>query len=153
RPQNDAADPTLRIDPSAGDSDLPDEARKRIMRKHVKLATQDLFELLEIAIDCDKREVKRADFKFSKEIHPDRFFGKKLGAYKDMIADVFRAISQAAEFLGDDARRSEYQTMIRAQHEMNDLEESFAKATEAALVEAQEIAVTQEADAIASGIP
>ena len=143
-----AADASVPIDlGNDGDSDLPDDARKRIMRKHVKLATQDLFELLELSLECDKRDVKRAYFKLSKEFHPDRFFGKKLGAYKEMVAQVFRAISQAAEYLGDDERRAEYHAMIAAQREMKDLEESFAKATAAALEE-QRSGSAAEAEAV-----
>ena len=159
KPREDAVPRPIAADSSVpialddkGDSDLPDEIRKRIMRKHVKLATQDLFELLDLPIECDKRDVKRAYFKLSKEFHPDRFFGKKLGAYKDMVGEVFRAISQAAEYLGDDTQREEYRAMIRSQREMKDLEESFAKATAAALEEQRTaVAVAQNAEAAPAG--
>src|SRR5262249_31111839 len=114
--------------------------RKRIARKHATLAHDDLFELLEIPLEASKKDVKRAYFRLSKEFHPDRYFGKQLGPFKSMLDAVFRALSQAADFLGDNARRSEYESMIRMQHEMRDLERSLARATAAALEEERRLA-------------
>src|SRR5262249_46078712 len=130
--------------------ELPLAARKRIARKHATLARDDLFELLEIPLEASKKDVKRAYFKLSKEFHPDRYFGKELGPFKTMLDAVFRALTQATDFLGDDARRTEYESMIRTQHEMRDLERSLARATEAALEEERRLA---EAPAEAPAAP
>jgi curved DNA-binding protein CbpA len=120
--------------------ELPLEAKKRMVKKHLALATQDLFELLEISLECDKRDIKRAYFKLSKEFHPDRYFGKELGPFKECLQNVFKALSQAADFLSDDERRAEYQTMIHSQRELRDLEMALKQATDAALEEDRRLA-------------
>src|SRR5262249_20176547 len=107
-----------------------------------------------IPLGSDKREVKRAYFKLSKEFHPDRYFGKELGPFRDRVGDVFKALSQAADFLSDDGRRTEYEDMIRTQHEMRELERSLAKATEAALEEDRHlVAADGPAETPVEGVP
>ncbi|HEX8952754.1 MAG TPA: DnaJ domain-containing protein, partial [Polyangia bacterium] len=88
--------------------DLTVEQARRIDEFFVSLATRDAFELLEIARDADKKEVKRAYFKMSKELHPDRFFGKNIGPYRERLSKIFQSIKAAYELLSDDARRAAY---------------------------------------------
>ncbi|HVS19642.1 MAG TPA: J domain-containing protein [Planctomycetota bacterium] len=78
------------------------------------LATKDAFELLGLPRGCDKKEIKRAYFKLSKEFHPDRFYGKKLGVYQDRVAAIFQAVKGAFELLSDDERRAAYEDSLGA---------------------------------------
>ncbi len=91
----------------AGASELPVEIQRRIEEMERRLAVDDPFALLEIAVDADKRDVKRAYFKLSKEFHPDRYFGKKLGPWQRRLQEVFTALSAAFDRLSDDDRRAE----------------------------------------------
>ena len=43
--------------------------------------------------------VKRAYFAASKELHPDRFYGKDIGPYRDKLSDIFAQLTRAFEQL------------------------------------------------------
>lgn len=88
--------------------DLTQEQARRIDEFFTSLATRDAFELLEIDRIADKKEIKRAYFKLSKELHPDRFFGKNIGPYRERLSKIFQSVKAAYELLSDDARRIAY---------------------------------------------
>lgn len=89
-----------------------DQAR-RIDEFFASLSTRDAFELLEITRTADKKEIKRAYFKMSKELHPDRYFGKNIGPYKERLSKIFQSVKAAYELLNDDARRSAYLESVK----------------------------------------
>ncbi|HEX6836839.1 MAG TPA: J domain-containing protein, partial [Polyangia bacterium] len=93
--------------------ELTVEQARRIDDFYASLATRDAFELLEIARTADKKEVKRAYFKMSKELHPDRYFGKNIGPYKDRLSKIFQSVKAAYELLSDDARRTAYLESVK----------------------------------------
>jgi hypothetical protein len=88
--------------------DLTAEQARRIDEHFATLDSRDAFELLEVTIAADKKEIKRAYFRLSKEFHPDRYFGKNLGPYRDRLSKIFQSIKAAFELLSDDARRAAY---------------------------------------------
>jgi len=88
--------------------DLTADQARRIDEFFASLATRDAFELLEIGRTGDKKEIKRAYFKLSKELHPDRFFGKNIGPYRERLSKIFQSVKAAYELLSDDARRTAY---------------------------------------------
>lgn len=79
---------------------------------HSTLRNKNAFELLGLARGADKRDIKRAYFKLSKDFHPDRFYGKRLGVYSERLTQIFHAIKAAFELLSDDARREAYEDSI-----------------------------------------
>ena len=54
------------------------------------------------------KEIRRAYFRISKDFHPDRFFGRSLGTYKDRLALIFERVSRAWSVLGDETQRAVY---------------------------------------------
>lgn len=105
RPVSSRSPPAPSDDPSC---DLSTEKQRDILAKHQSLATATLFERLEVPRTVDRRGLKRAYFKISKEFHPDRYFGKKLGAYEVYLAEIFKALTDAYEHLDHDGRRDAY---------------------------------------------
>jgi hypothetical protein len=88
--------------------DLTLEQAQVIDAFYVTLQEKDAFDLLGVARTADKKDIKRAYFKLSKDFHPDRFFGKALGPYAERLTQIFQALKSAFELLSDDARRAAY---------------------------------------------
>ena len=86
--------------------DLTAEQARRIDEFFASLEARDAFELLEVTAAADKKEIKRAYFRLSKEFHPDRYFGKSIGPYRDRLSKIFQSVKAAFELLSDDARRA-----------------------------------------------
>ncbi|MCA1662906.1 MAG: J domain-containing protein [Myxococcales bacterium] len=104
--------------PTAGPSlidglELTVEQARRIDEFYASLHTRDAFELLEVVRGADKKDIKRAYFKMSKELHPDRFFGKNIGPYRERLSKIFQSIKAAYELLSDDARRAAYLDSVK----------------------------------------
>ena len=103
------AEPATLVAPTQLDGlELTAEQARRIDEFFSSLATRDAFELLEVTRNADKKDIKRAYFKMSKELHPDRFFGKNIGPYRERLSKIFQSVKAAYELLSDDARRAAY---------------------------------------------
>lgn len=72
----------------------PDE-RLRILAMARLVEGRDPWALLGVPHGADAKTLKRSYFKLSKEIHPDRFYGKQLGSFADRLSVVFEAVSRA----------------------------------------------------------
>jgi hypothetical protein len=98
------------IDPEllADGKDLPIETKRRILSVHRRLHGMDCFQLLGVSRDADRQEIRRAYFRLSKEFHPDRYFGLEVGAYREWLGEVFKAVSTAFEKLSKDDERAAY---------------------------------------------
>ena len=89
------------VDPSdlADGPDLSEETKKRILRLHRRMRKLAPHELLGVAADADSAAVKRAFGAASKELHPDRYFGKDLGRFREKLAKIFNRITEAVQEL------------------------------------------------------
>jgi hypothetical protein len=109
-----AASPILPASPSLVDGlDLTVEQARRIDDFYASLQTRDAFELLEVTRAADKKDIKRAYFKLSKELHPDRFFGKNIGPYRERLSKIFQSVKAAYELLMNDSRRAAYLDSVK----------------------------------------
>jgi hypothetical protein len=88
--------------------DLSLEQAQTIDAFYMSIGQKDAFALLDVPRDADKKVIKRAYFKLSKDYHPDRFFGKSLGPYAERLSQIFQALKSAFELLSDDNRRAAY---------------------------------------------
>ncbi len=79
--------------------DLPAELKARIVRLHRRLRKIEPHELLGVAADADAATIKRAFATASKELHPDRYFGKDLGSFRDKLAQIFARVTEAVQAL------------------------------------------------------
>jgi tetratricopeptide (TPR) repeat protein len=98
KPQHDLSLP----DPTPGelaalreDVDLDEAIRRRILAMARLADGRDPWALLGVPSGSDALSLKRAYFKLSKEIHPDRYFGQKLGGFSERLPFVFEALSRA----------------------------------------------------------
>jgi hypothetical protein len=74
--------------------DLDPEERVRILAMARLVDGRDPWALLGVPAGADGKMLKRAYFKLSKEIHPDRHYGKQLGSFADRLTAVFEAVSR-----------------------------------------------------------
>jgi tetratricopeptide (TPR) repeat protein len=77
------------------DIEVTDEDRRRILAMARLVSGRDPYALIGVPAGSDPRLLKRAYFRVSKDIHPDRFYGKRLGSFADRMNDVFEAVSRA----------------------------------------------------------
>ena len=75
------------VDPEE-DVDIPPERRVYIATTYERLASISDHELLGVPPGADKKTIKRAYFQLAGLVHPDRYFGKRLGRYKP--GDVYQ---------------------------------------------------------------
>jgi DnaJ-domain-containing protein 1 len=79
--------------------DLSNETKTRILRLHRRLRKLEPHVLLGVSPGADTATIKRAFAAASKELHPDRYFGKDLGGYRDKLAQIFARITEAVQAL------------------------------------------------------
>jgi curved DNA-binding protein CbpA len=94
------------------DVDLTADQRKRILDLFYRLEDLDHYTLLGITRDADKKAVKRAYFELAAHMHPDRYFGKKLGTFKPKMEVLFTRITEAHDTLTVTELRTEYDAYI-----------------------------------------
>ena len=63
---------------------------------------ENLYEVLEVASNATKKEIKKSYYKLAKKYHPDHNQGDA------KAAERFKAVGEAYRILSDDASRAEY---------------------------------------------
>jgi len=79
--------------------DLPDELKARIIRLHRRLKKLGPHEMLGLEKDAARADIKRAYYAASKELHPDRYFGKDLGPFREKLGDIFARLTESFQKL------------------------------------------------------
>jgi hypothetical protein len=97
----------------AEDVELTDTERRRILAMARLLDKNDPHLLLGVSGAADPKTLKRAYFLLSKEVHPDRYYGKRLGSFAERLTTVFEATSRAYnKITSGNKRASSSQTAI-----------------------------------------
>jgi hypothetical protein len=79
--------------------ELADELKARIIRLHRRLKKLGPHEMLGLEKEADRAEIKRAYYAASKELHPDRYFGKDLGPFREKLGDIFARLTESFQKL------------------------------------------------------
>lgn len=87
---------------------LSEAERLKIDGAFARLADQNYYELLGVERDADRAALKRAYYQISKEFHPDRFFRRPIGAYKEKLEVLFDLLTKAYNTLSDPELRVAY---------------------------------------------
>jgi curved DNA-binding protein CbpA len=90
----------------AEDVALEEGEKRRIIQMMRLVAGSDYFALLGVGRKADKRELKRAYFRLSKEFHPDRHYKQNLGTFGPLLNVLFETATEAFQVLTDDERRA-----------------------------------------------
>jgi curved DNA-binding protein CbpA len=92
----------------AEEVDIPEEERKRIIHLRRLANAGDYYGLLGVGTSADTRDLKRAYFRISKELHPDRYYQRKTGSFGAWIEQAFEIAARAYQVLGDAGARARY---------------------------------------------
>jgi curved DNA-binding protein CbpA len=93
--------------------DLDAETIAKIDAAAAAPAGRTHYAILGVARHVDAKEIRRAYFAVAATLHPDRYFGKRLGAHKKKLEHAFRIASDAYEVLRVPAKRAEYDHYLR----------------------------------------
>lgn len=97
------------------DVDFPLEHRRYVLESYARLATLTHYDLLGVARDADTKAIKRAYFHLASIVHPDRYFGKRLGSYKPKLEALFARVTVAYETLSAPEARARYDATLGGQ--------------------------------------
>jgi tetratricopeptide (TPR) repeat protein len=91
----------------AEDNALDAATRRKILAMSRLVGQRDPWALLGVPQGSNYQALKRAYFKLSKDVHPDRYYGRNLGSFAERLSTVFEATSRAYERLTSaDANKS-----------------------------------------------
>lgn len=126
--------PAALYDPAELDEvvDLDLARKRKILDVFYRLDTANHYELLQVPETADKKTVKNAYFELVSAFHPDKYFGKKLGAFKPKLERVFTRLTEAHDVLTRNKSRSEYDEYLKTQRKNRDLERLMADEREQA---------------------
>lgn len=95
--------------------DLDPDRQRYVLDLYARLPGLSHYDLLRVTRHADKKAIKRAYFDLVGLIHPDRYFGKRLGSYKRRMEAIFGQVTRAYEtLLSPDARSRYDQTLGEA---------------------------------------
>jgi curved DNA-binding protein CbpA len=128
--------------PDDGDDgiDLESAHRHRIDALHSKLDTATHYEILGVERTADKKAIKRAYFELASLYHPDRFFRKNLGSYKQKMEALFGRITIALDVLASKTDRAEYDEYLGDVAQTREIEARIDAGSTALEAAAQELA-------------
>lgn len=117
----------------AEDVELDRDERVRVLLIARRVASGDARAILGVAASADKKDIKRAYFKLSKEVHPDRFYKRRLGTFADRLASNFEAVTRAYQELTETRARAATSEAAATQQPQTPAEyaaELFTRATD-----------------------
>lgn len=95
-----------------GDFELPGGISPEILAaveiKSASLDESDYFQILEVPMEADQRQIKDAYRALAKCFHPDSFRNFPVPEFQSAANKLFKRINEAFFVLRDDAKRSQY---------------------------------------------
>ena len=127
--------PSTEFDPAALDEEgveLTQDERRAILETFHILEDISFYDLLQVEHKADRKQIREAYFRLSKEFHPDTHFRKQLGSYKTKLEVIFRSLTQAYEVLSNKNQRADYDAYIVEQIKAREMERQMREAAQEA---------------------
>jgi curved DNA-binding protein CbpA len=143
---------SLRYDPALLEEqvDLEPEKKRRVLDLFYRLDDLTYYKLLGIEPQAEKKQIKNAYYATAPEFHPDKYFRKNLGSYKQKIEAIFARITLAHDTLTSAERRAEYDEYLEQTKQNRAMSAVFEQtaadmaAAEAAVQKAAAAAITAQ---------
>jgi curved DNA-binding protein CbpA len=96
------------------DVELSLDRKRAILDLFHRLDDLTYYEILGVLApaSADKKEIKRAYYALAPEFHPDTYFRKRLGSFKQKIETIFSRLTLAHDVLTHKTRRAEYDAYL-----------------------------------------
>jgi tetratricopeptide (TPR) repeat protein len=75
-----------------------------------RVRSGDIYSVLGVSPDADIQYIRKVYYELSRSWHPDQFYRRDIGVYKQKLEDIFVGINRAYTILTDPRRRSDYDT-------------------------------------------
>ena len=95
---------------------------------HAKARESDYYDLLGVAPDTPRAEMRNRYFELSKRFHPDKAFGRSAKTHKDKMSFIFNKLTQAYDILSNAKKREEYNESIADRLELRAIEQQLKAA-------------------------
>lgn len=113
-------------------ADIDLERKRRILETYYRLDAITHYELLQVSPDADKKAIRAAYYELVNVFHPDRYYGKKLGAFKPKLERIFARLTEAYDVLTRNQARAEYDQYLKAQERTRALDRTLSDALHSA---------------------
>ncbi|HRC55462.1 MAG TPA: J domain-containing protein [Kofleriaceae bacterium] len=90
----------------AADLDASESERRTVLAMARRIGA-DPWTILGVAKGTELSELKKVYFRLSKEIHPDRYYGKRLGPLAEVLSSVFESVRRAYSQLTEAKKQRE----------------------------------------------
>ncbi len=119
---------TIMKNPSESQSihfDIDEHLVQKINSIYDQLETLSHYQLLGVSIEDDRKTIKKAYYDLATQMHPDVYFGKNLGEYKNKIETLFSYMTKALDVLSNQEEREKYDEYLKQKSEIHQLENAI----------------------------
>lgn len=92
--------------------ELTADQKKVVLYFHYHLRRVTYYQLLDVPQSADDRAIRQAYFALSKQFHPDRWFRKDIGRYREKIEAIFKWLNRANGVLMHRNKRRGYDNLL-----------------------------------------
>ncbi len=92
--------------------ELSEDERSAIEKMADTVQKGTFYQILSVPFNIKPEQVKIKFFELSKIYHPDRYFKKNIGNYKDKLNTIFKKLSEAYEVLYDPKKKKWYDAAL-----------------------------------------
>lgn len=114
------------------DVEITRDERKAILETFHGLEDLSFYDLLQVEHTADRKQIREAYFRLSKQFHPDTQFRKRLGSFKQKLEIIFRSLTQAYDVLSNKEQRADYDAYIAEQIKGREMERQMREAAQEA---------------------